>query len=240
MAYSASFKYGFFALFLGIASLFSLHAQAIDPPKFVGVITFKLKMELPEEAQAQMAGMLPTQYQMFVKGDKTAMVYKDGMMALMMPKLVIDAKTNESYVVNDAAKTIKTMDQTIPDTSADEAPVKKVEETTETMKIAGYLCKKYLVTIVDDGTGQDMVMTMWMTNELGEIATGKKTSASAMAPWLKANVKGVPLKISFNQDGAPFEMEAIKVEKKDILDSFFAKPAGYKVSRFDAALFGGE
>jgi hypothetical protein len=233
-------KATFLMLFLGVASFVSFKAEAGDPPKFVGSITFSIKMNIPEENQAQMAGMIPTQYQMFIKGDKTAMVYKDGMMALMMPKLVIDAKTNESYIVNDAAKTVKTMETPPVDPTKDQAAVKKVVETSETMKIAGYLCKKYLITIVDDQNGQEMVMTMWITDQLGQVNYGKNASVASMSPWIKAGVKGMPLKMTFSQMGAPIEMEAIAVEKKEIPDSFFAKPAGYKVSKFDAGMFGGE
>jgi hypothetical protein len=154
--------------------------------------------------------------------------------------LVTDAKTNESYVVNDAAKTVKIIETPPVDPATDQAAVKKVEETTETKKIAGYLCKKYLITISDDQSGQEMVMTMWITDQLGEVNYGKNASIASMSPWIKAGVKGMPLKMSFNQNGAPIEMEATAVEKKDIPDSFFAKPAGYKVSKFDTGMFGGE
>lgn len=128
-----------------------------------------------------------------------------------------------------------------------EAPTKqaddvKVEKTSETEKILGYLATKYLATSKDSTT------EMWLAEGLGVFASmpnqggggggglfGRKKAAPSSQAWESAlaGKELFPLRVvSKDKKGKEsFRMEATAVDKTSLPDSSFAPPAGYQ--KFD-------
>jgi hypothetical protein len=94
-----------------------------------------------------------------------------------------------------------------------------VEQTDETKDIAGYSCKKVLITYTQDG--KTTTQEAWFTEELGEGAF------NATNPIFK-DIKGTLLEFTVNESGMTMTMTAVSVDKKKISDKEFDIPEGYK------------
>jgi hypothetical protein len=118
-----------------------------------------------------------------------------------------------------------------------ERPTKvEVKETDETATIAGYSTKKYEVWV--DGA---LKHELWIAKDFtmaDEFETDKMLRLTEkMAPDTKYQTDpeyqalmklGYPLKQIEHKDGETVETEITKLEKKDIPDSEFQVPAGFK------------
>lgn len=119
----------------------------------------------------------------------------------------------------------------------------KIEKTSQTEKILGYLATKYLATSKDSTT------EMWLAEGLGMFAAvpnagsgggglfGRKKAAAPSASWESAlaGKELFPLRIvSKDKKGKEsFRMEATAVDKTTVPDSVFLPPEGYQ--KFDMA-----
>jgi GLPGLI family protein len=97
----------------------------------------------------------------------------------------------------------------------------KVNVTSETKKIAGFNCKKAIVTYQDPNQdNKEVSMTLWFTEEL-EADKGYMTG-----PMSK--IKGAVLEYSIDQGVMSMVLSATSVTKEAVADQLFVAPPEYK------------
>ena len=97
----------------------------------------------------------------------------------------------------------------------------KIEYTTEKKTIAGYECKKAIVTIKTEKDG-DQKSDVWYCEKIPYVSSGKGGS-----PY--KGIKGMPLEFSFSQGPMKIKMVAKEVSLGAVPDSkFVLSTEGYK------------
>ena len=195
---------------------------------FKGVITYKITVE-GSGVTDEMKNMMPKSMIMSVKGNKSR-----SEMVMSMGKTVSitdgDSKTTTTLMDMMGQKLAIQMstDEIMKEIS--DAPEAKVEVTSETKEIAGYLCKKAIVTIAEE----DQEIIVYFTEELG---TGAMNFDN---PQFK-DINGVMLEFEMPGDEFSMHFVATSVEKKNVEDSEFTIPEGYQVKTKEElkGMFGG-
>ena len=97
-----------------------------------------------------------------------------------------------------------------------------VTKTTETQKILGHTCTKY---IVKDG---EATLNIWATTDMKNLYEQmKKISASKDRNFYIDQIEGIPLKVESNRKEMHFTMEAIEFKEQAEPASDFMIPAGF-------------
>ncbi|HTH57826.1 MAG TPA: DUF4412 domain-containing protein [Cyclobacteriaceae bacterium] len=102
-----------------------------------------------------------------------------------------------------------------------------VTKTSETAKIAGYTCTKYIVTMTD--RGQTLTTNMWTTTEIKDFdlkALAKQRMGRGQSMFYEG-VDGVPLKIESNMKEGSMVMEVTEITKQSLNASDFTIPSDY-------------
>ena len=187
-----------------------------------GKITFEITINNAEEMNDQMLAMMPKEMTVYFKDGKSR-----GEMDMMGGKVV-------SITDSKAGETISCMDimgkkQAIKTTKADAEKEKAkmgdydVKITDETKDIAGYKCKKAVITYKDkkDASGS---MDVWFTNEL-EASNSEKYS------W--KGIDGYMMEFAVDQRGMSMKFSCTEVKKESVSDDMFKIPEGYTVMTQD-------
>jgi len=200
-------------LALTIFVLFSFQAFAKE---FKGVVTYKITVE-GSGVTEEMKTMMPKTMTMTIKGNKArseiitimgkTVSISDGdlksaitLMDMMGQKIAIQ-KTSEE-IMNEIA----------------ESPEVKVEVTSETKDILGYICKKAIITNPED----DMELIIYFTEELGS------KELNFDNPQFK-DINGVMLEFEIPYEMVNMHFTAVNVEKKNVDDNEFTIPEGYEL-----------
>lgn len=203
-----------FILLLFAFSAFS-PLQAGKP--FEGVITFKISYPNSTFTESQMA-MFPKIFTIAIKGTKAR---TDLQMSMGNQSVIID------YGEKSRVSLINMMGQkyAIKETTAEiekelsEQPKPTVEYFEETRVIAGYTCKKAVVTVDDDG--QKTSYEVFYTTEL------ESQNVNFDDP-LYRDIKGVMLEFSMKaQQDFNMKFTATAVEKKSVNAKEFEVPADF-------------
>lgn len=206
-------------------TLLLLSASAIIATSFTGSSDFEGKIiysidftgtNMPPQAKNMMAGSKATIY---IKATKSR---TEMSMGPQITTSIYDSKTNTSVTLMEMMGSkykIKT-DATKKD---EKAPDMKVNVTSETKTIAGYVCKKAEVTIKDKSGSSHNTM-IWFTEEI----SNRMNTASENGLQFK-DIKGMPLEYEVQaQNGMSMKMIATSVSKETVADSKFSIPDGYK------------
>lgn len=186
-----------------------------------GVVEFDIQfLDLtPEMKQAE--AMLPKKLTMYFKGEN---VRGEMPTAMGTTITIANEKKKEFYVLMDMMGQKTAIKQTEADIKKQqqEQEVKniKVEYPGETKTIAGYLCKKAVVTFTMKDE-QERVECFY-TEELPVI--GNKNSSPGFD-----QIKGFMMEYSLNMNGIKMKMTATKVRAEKIDDKQFVLPEGYTV-----------
>jgi TolA-binding protein len=108
------------------------------------------------------------------------------------------------------------------------APEAKVTKTSETMKLLGYNCTKYIVEITE--AGRPIKQTMWATTEIKDIDL-KALSRQGMGQGQQMfyeKVEGVPLRVEVASPQGNMVMEVTDIKREKLNDADFVIPAGFK------------
>ena len=212
-------------LAITIFTLFSFQAFAKE---FKGVITYKITVE-GSGVTDEMKTMMPKTMTMTIKGNKAR-----SEMIMSMGKTISisngDDKTAITLMDMMGQKiAIQSNYEEIMKEMAD-SPEAKVEVTGETKEIAGYVCKKALVTIPEE----DMEIIVYFTEELGTSALNFDN------PQFK-DINGVMLEFEMPNESFSMHFTAVTVEKKNVDDSEFTIPEGYQIKTKEElkGMFGG-
>jgi len=212
-------------LLLTIFALFSFQTFANE---FKGVITYKITIE-GSGVTDEMKNMMPKTMIMTIKGNKArsemimsmgkTISISDGgsktaitLMDMMGQKIAV--KSNYEEIMADMAK----------------SPEVKVEVTSETKDILGYICKKAVITNPKD----DIEIYVYFTEELG----AKELNFDN--PQFK-DINGVMLEFEIPNEMFTMHFTAVSVEKKNVDDSEFTIPEGYQIKTKEEmqGMFGG-
>lgn len=102
-----------------------------------------------------------------------------------------------------------------------------VTKTSETAKIAGYNCTKYIVTT--QGYGQTMTSHIWATTEISGIDTKAlaKSNTGKGPSMFYEGVDGIPMKVESQTPQGNMVLEVTEVTKQSLSASDFTIPSDY-------------
>ncbi|MEZ5082062.1 MAG: hypothetical protein R2750_01195 [Bacteroidales bacterium] len=199
--------------------------------EFSGIIIYNITYE-NSDLDPQMLAMMPKTLKIKIKGEK---VLTEISMGMGKTVTVYDAETNTGLTFMDMMGQKYAMKMTSNDFNKEIAngPEVEVITTDETMEVAGYMCKKATVKILD-GDMKDSEHIVYFTDELGSGMVNK------IDPMYK-DINGIMLDYKMVEDGMTMKLSAISVEKKKLSDADFEIPEGYNImSKSDFEnMFGG-
>lgn len=186
---------------------------------FEGVITYKITYPDNKFSESQMA-MFPKVMIITIKGDQA----RSEIQTPMGPQIEITNYAEKSKVglINMMGQKYaipETSDQIMEDLKEEPTPV--VEITGETRTIAGYTCKKAIVTVNDNGSATKY--DGWFTEDFGA------ENPNFDNPIYK-DINGVMMEFSMVTPQFTMVFSAISVEKKKVSSKEFDIPADYTVT----------
>jgi len=217
-------------------SLLVITALLISPAAFsqktvIGTVDYAYKFA--GESAQQMAGMMPEK--MVIKYGKSGMALEmhGGMMSAAMGKTVVNGKTGEAFIINDAQKTVYLMSEETIKTEAAKAEQATVEKFDDTREIMGYTCQKQVQTVTVQG--MTMSQVFWVAKDLKvPDYEGEAFKGMAGQGAMSFKIDGFPLLIEVDMPGmaAKLQLEVSNIKFEDIPDSTFERPEDYVVRDF--------
>jgi hypothetical protein len=200
-------------LFLG--TIFGVNLNAA-PKSFEGVVTYKITYPGNTMPESQMA-MFPKVMTISIKGDKS----RTELQTPMGSQVTITDYTQKSKValINMMGQkyAIKETPESIEEEISKE-PVPEVEQTGEEKTIAGYLCKKAIVKVEQNGKTE--TFEVWYTEAFGAM------NPNFDNPIYK-DIKGVMLEFTIVQPQISMKFSAISVDKQRVSSKDFEVPSDY-------------
>jgi GLPGLI family protein len=207
-----------FCIIAPLTFLFFLCTSGLTagPKSFEGVITFKITYPDSKFTESQLANF-PKIFTITIKGNKS----KTEMKVMGSTQIEITDYQEKSKValidMMGQKYAVKSTGDEIAKELAKE-PAATVEVTGETKSIAGYTCKKAVVTVNDDGAKS--TYDVYYTSDLGPKA------ANFDNPLYK-DIDGVLLEFSMKTPQFTMVFSATSVEKKSVSSKEFEVPADF-------------
>lgn len=192
----------------------AIFANAQD---FEGKVVYDIK--LPATLDPQMKMMMPKEAVGYFKDGKVRMETQAAMG--MTTTSIANSKSGESVVLMNVMGSKYAIKG-----SGDDKEEKEMMERTEvklsdsTKTVAGYTCKKALVTFTTKETNEKVNMNLWYTQDI------KASNKHISGPMGK--IDGFILEYSFSQQGIDMLFSASAVTKQPVEESLFTVPADYK------------
>jgi len=206
---------GFTMVFIAMVTLMPL-AKAQKAP-FTGTVVFDVKAEgeIPEQAKA----MMPTEMTLKLSPDKQSMSMNFGMMEQKTISDVATQESNSMMNVMGQKLVMKVTAAQMKEQRSAQGETSGVKLLTDTKTIAGYLCKKAVITKkVKDGA--DVTMEVFYTDDI-DVSNFKFSNAIP-------ELNGFPMEYTMKSGPMAFKMVARSVKKENIAASEFVVPADYK------------
>jgi GLPGLI family protein len=210
-----------FAALIVFAFAMTVYVNAL-PKDFEGIITFKITYPDSQFPESQMA-MFPKIMTITIKGDKS----KSEIITSMGTQIEITDYTQKSKVglINMMGQKFaihETAEEIMKEMESQAKP--EVKLTDETKTVAGYLCRKAIVTVNDEGTVT--TFDVFYTDELGG------TDVNFDNPVYK-DIQGVLLEFSMSTPQFTMVFTATDVEKKGVSAKEFEIPPDYTITTRD-------
>lgn len=200
---------------------------------------FKAMMDNNPQMKAQMEMAM----KMMQSGDISSMIPKGMTIEIKnknsLTKMEGGAFTNEilhltdkdqTYSIDRKNKTYSLFNAPASDKKDQTEPTVKVTKTSETMKILGYNCTKYVVEYTE--RGQTMTQNIWTTTDIKDIdykAMAKQSASAGRNQHMYFDkVDGVPMRVEIKTPEANVVMEVADIKRESLPASDFALPADYK------------
>ncbi|MFI5221253.1 MAG: DUF4412 domain-containing protein [Bacteroidia bacterium] len=208
-----------FFLFVTLVVSFQVYAQKLKE----GLVEFEITYPEMTSDMKDMEGMLPKAMTVFFKNEKsraemqTVMgttvnignsITKESILLLDMMGKKIAMKINEDSLMNDP----KGLKNAYPDL--------KITQTTETKMIAGYTCRKAIVTYTESGKPEHI--DCFYTDELPMMSLGSDRK-------MFKGIKGFLMEFSMKQGGMTMKIKAKTISSKKVSDDKFMVPSDYQV-----------
>lgn len=206
---------GFTMVFIAMVTLMPL-AKAQKAP-FTGTVVFDVKAEgeIPEQAKA----MMPTEMTLKLSPDKQSMSMNFGMMEQKTISDVATQESNSMMNVMGQKLVMKVTAAQMKEQRLAQGETSGVKLLTDTKTIAGYVCKKAVITKkVKDGA--DLTMEVFYTDDI-DVSNFKFSNAIP-------ELNGFPMEYTMKSGPMAFKMVARSVKKENIAASEFVVPADYK------------
>jgi hypothetical protein len=186
---------------------------------FEGVISYKITYPDSKYTESTLA-MFPKLMTVTVKGTKSKTEMSTGM---GNQTEIIDYGTKSKVSLLDMMGQKYAIQETAAEIQKDmeKEPAGKVEITNETKTIAGYLCKKAIVTAEEDG--EKTTYEVWFTSELGS------KDANFDNPLYK-EIDGVLMEFLMKTPQITMKFTVSSVEKKSVSSKEFEIPSEYKLT----------
>jgi hypothetical protein len=223
-------------LSIKILTLLLLISGALLAQDFEGSIKYAMKVTLPEKQRKEMeqmgySTMMPNGFEITTKNTVSRMKMFNGKGVMM--EIVSQHDKKENYMLDHAEKKAYKLPAETPK-SAD-APKPKVTKTSETETIAGYKCTKYLV----EEPNRKSVQHVWVTKDLKvPVAAFSGGIGSRSSTMMIDGIEGLPLKITFTENGNASEIVATAVNKTKLNTADLQLPSGYAIEPFNPAMIG--
>lgn len=204
---------------LTLTLLFLISAVLMAGKPFEGVITYKISYPDAKYTEAQM-NMFPKVMTVSAKGTKARTEMNVGGGTTVE---ILDYATKSKIALINMMGQKYAIKQTTAEIEKDNAGQAKgeVNITNETKNIAGYTCKKAIVTTNEDGV--KTTLTVWFTEELG----GKEVNFDN--PLYK-DINGVLLEFSIITPQITMKLSATAVERKTVAAKDFEIPSDYTLT----------
>jgi len=198
--------------------------------KFEGVITYNITFPNSTLPAEQLA-MFPKNSTLSIKGTNTR-TESVSAMGNMIEITNYDKKftVNLLDMMGKKLAIRKALDEINKDLSKEPKP--NIQLTDETKDIAGYKCKKAIITV--EKNGKKTSFEIWYTSELG----GRETN---FGNPLYQDIDGMLMEFTFQERTLTMKYSVSKVEKKSVPDSIFEIPPDYKLTTEEElkTMFGG-
>jgi hypothetical protein len=204
--------------------------EKMNDPQFKAMMESNPQMKTQMEAAMNMmksgnlSSFIPKGSTAKVKDGNTLFSMEGGMMSNYEILTLKDKP--ESYQLDRQNKTYFVMPHNTETTEAEKNV--KVTKTSETTKILGYSCTKYIVEYSDEK--HKMQQILWATKDIPGLEL-KNMGSSRMNRSQKIyydKIDGVPLKIEMHMEQGNMVMEAKDIKKQSLPASDFTVPADYK------------
>jgi GLPGLI family protein len=205
----------FSILFFGFAVI----ANAVSGQEKLkeGKITFEIEVLNAEEMDDQMLAMMPKEMTVYFKDGKSR-----GEMDMMGGKMITisNDKEGETITLMDLMGRKQAIKTTKEDMEKERAKMGEYEVkiTDETRMIAGYKCKKAIITFKDKTENNEM--TVWFTEDLEAVHASKYA-------W--KGIDGYMLEFSVDQRGMGMKFSCKEVMQQKVADEMFTIPEGYTI-----------
>jgi GLPGLI family protein len=205
-------------LFSVTSSLTSFAQDAITEGKIVYIISYP-GMEMDSSYKA----MMPSESVVYFKDKKsrTEMSVSTGIFTAS----ILDSRTGDIITLTDMMGTKNAIVLTEKDqqkakkektkNGSESTPIKIIFET-ETKVVAGYTCKKAMITLSNETAPIEVFYTDQITS---------KTQLNSS--W--ENFEGFPLEYTINMEGIMMQLSASSVTLGNVADSLFTIPTDYKI-----------
>lgn len=201
-----------FSLFIGLTCLFASSSNLSAQKQFEGKLTYTIEyIKIPDEMKG-MESMLPSGMVTYIKGSKSRTEQESGMGGQNI--IIHDSEKEETMVLMDLLGQKMAI---VP--SAEEQKEAKVEMdkmevelVDESKTVAGYACKKALISSPE----MDFPMAVYYTEEL------QNNSVDF------AKIPGMPLEYVTELQGMKMKVVATSVEKNKVGGNLFEIPSDYE------------
>jgi GLPGLI family protein len=199
--------------------LFLISAALVAGKPFDGVITYKISYPDSKFSEAQL-NMFPKVMSVTIKGSKARTEMNVGGGTTVE---IVDYSTKSKVTLINMMGQKYAIKQTTEEIAKENAGQAKgtINITNETKNIAGYTCKKAIVTTDEDGV--KTIFETWFTDELG----GK--DANFDNPVYQ-EIPGVLLEFIIKTPQANMKLSATSIEKKSVSAKDFDIPADYTLT----------
>ncbi len=160
-----------------------------------------------------------------VKGANLITIMEGGMADGME---MLHLKDQAPVRINRKDKTYSKMPQGQGPAQGGPAPEVNITKTSETMKLLGYNCTKYIMETTEGG--QTMKQTIWATTEIKDMDL-KGLSKHRMGqgqPMFSDKIEGMPLRMEMAAPQGSMVMEVAEIKREKLSDADFVIPAGFK------------
>jgi len=206
----------------------NVNTVKISNKDFKGEIQYKINYE-GSGVTDEMKTMMPKTMTMTIKGNKAR---SEMIMSMGKTVSISDGDLKSAITLMDMMGQKIAIQSTNEDIMKEmaESPEVKVEVTSETKDILGYICKKAIITNTED----DMELIVYFTEKLGS------KELNFDNPQFK-DINGVMLEFEIPNESFSMHFTAVSVEKKSVDDSEFTIPNGYqiKTKKEMKSMFGG-
>lgn len=205
-------------------SALSLNAQIKE-----GIITYNMTIEgLPPE-QAAMVGdmeLKSTFKNTKVLTEMSSMMFTNQTLIDDKGMVMLMEQMGNKIAIKQTKEEMEKEEAKIKDKPADP----KIEYTTETKTIAGYECKKAIVTMITGKDKKEEKMDIWYSDKF----ENNNKEGKGQGQGFMKGLKGMPFEYAGGQGGMKFKMVAKEVSIEPVADSKFElSTEGYKMMTMD-------